>query len=106
MYVLTFLLLLAFFLASADIIWTLRAQQDQFRQVSISCPSVGAEVVSMNNPIGQTFKLVVDTVTTIAVYLESRWGSPASFTVTLHEGSISGPSLLSKTMTIGPGTRA
>ncbi|GEM_PF-3097372 len=106
MYVLTFLLLLPFFLASTDIVTTLRAQQDQFRQVSISCPSVGAEVVSTNNPIGQTFKPVVGTITTIAVYLESRWGSPAPFTVTLHEGSINGPSLLSKTMTIGPGSKA
>ncbi len=62
--------------------------------------------MSTNNPIGQTFKPVVGTITTIAVYLESRWGSPVPFTVTLHEGSINGPSLLSKTMTIGPGVKA
>ncbi len=81
------------------------AQQDQFRQINISCTSAGAEVVSTNNPIGQTFRPVVGTITAIAVYLESRWGSPVPFAVTLHEGSINGPSLLSKTMTIGPGNK-
>ncbi len=106
-YALTFLSLLLIFLpALATVIRPLNAQQDQFRQINISCSSVGVEVVSTNNPIGQTFKPVVGTITAIAVYLESRWGSPAPFTVTLHEGSINGPSLLSKTMTIGPGNKA
>ncbi len=77
---------------------------EQFKQIEVTCPSAGVEVVSANG-MGQTFKPVTGTITAIGVFLESRWGSPVPVTIKLHEGSLSGQTLMSGNFVIGPGSR-
>ncbi len=77
---------------------------DQFKQIEITCPSAGVEVISANG-MGQTFRPVAGTITAIGVFLESRWGSPVPLTIKLHEGSLSGQTLMSGNFVIGPGSR-
>ncbi len=76
---------------------------EQFKQIEVTCPSAGVEVVSANG-MGQTFRPVTGTITAIGVFLESRWGSPVPVTVKLHEGSLSGQTLMSGNFVIGPGS--
>ena len=80
------------------------SSDDQFKQIEVTCPSAGVEVVSASG-MGQTFRPVTGTITAISVFLESRWGSPVPLTIKLHEGSLSGQTLMSGNLVIGPGSR-